>query len=128
MKTNQEIFDKVSVHLLTQNRKSHLPGAKDLCAYRGVDGCKCAVGVMIYDEHYIKELEDKLARSSSVQTALIASGVPAWIVGEEYLLIDLQLVHDLYPPEMWRDGLQDVAAEFDLNTTAMDAVVAGAES
>lgn len=48
----QEIFDTVSVHLLTQNEKSQESSFYSSCLYRGPNGTKCAVGCLIKDEFY----------------------------------------------------------------------------
>ena len=45
----QEIFDTVSVHLLTQNEKSQESDFYRSCLYRGPNGTKCAVGCLIKD-------------------------------------------------------------------------------
>lgn len=48
--TPQEAFDKVAVHLLTQNEKSI--DDKGNWACRGLNGCKCAIGALIPDEEF----------------------------------------------------------------------------
>lgn len=53
--TNQEIFDKVATHLLSQGKRSALGGVG--CAYRGDGGLQCAIGCLIPDELYRYELE-----------------------------------------------------------------------
>lgn len=45
----QEAFDKSVRGILAQGRKSYETGG---CAYRGEDGCKCAIGQLIPDEEY----------------------------------------------------------------------------
>lgn len=54
MLTNQEIFDKVSTHLFSQGVRS-INGTE--CAYRGVSGTSCAVGCLIEDDEYSKDME-----------------------------------------------------------------------
>lgn len=46
----QEIFDKVVSHLRAQKKQAL--GSNYICAYRGVDGTKCAAGCLITDEVY----------------------------------------------------------------------------
>ena len=124
--TNQEIFDKVHQHLLTQQSAAIEDGS---CAYRA--GAKsCAVGALIPDCLYTPEIE-----GASV-AALINQGdtYPHHPLGyalkhvgftpEQYTLLrDLQRVHDrLMPretdesPSMARAlcGLRLVAAKHDL--------------
>lgn len=49
MSLKQELFDRISKHLLKQNERSaeHIGGA---CRYRGDNGLKCAVGAIIPDK------------------------------------------------------------------------------
>ena len=54
----QAVVDKVLKHLWDQGKCSYQPyiGA---CAYRGEDGTKCAIGILIPDEIYLPEMEGK---------------------------------------------------------------------
>lgn len=54
---NQEIFNKVWKGLKSQGWQRSVRGEK--CLYRGPDGLKCAIGHLIPDEHYWKEMEGK---------------------------------------------------------------------
>lgn len=51
---SQAVFNTVAEHLLRQGRKSLDNFA---CAYRGENGAKCAVGVVIPDTLYEPEIE-----------------------------------------------------------------------
>src|SRR3990167_10848904 len=53
--TKQEIFDKIALHLLRQNKKS--VNKSGFCAYRGTNGLKCAAGCLIDDLEYKPEME-----------------------------------------------------------------------
>lgn len=57
MMTNQEIFDTVAVHLLTQNKRATKANCSTTCQYRTSEGLKCAVGCLIPDEKYTPEME-----------------------------------------------------------------------
>lgn len=122
MKTTQEIFTIVKEHLLTQKAKCTAPGVG--CAYRGANGMRCAVGILIADEYYTPAMEggcptalapydanpeDDKDSSYFVTTALIKSGV-----GDEHhkLLNSLQAIHDSIDSslEVWIAKLQDLAA------------------
>lgn len=125
--SKQEIFDKVSAHLLKQNTKSRLPAeyfsattaasmsVASACAYRGVNGTMCAAGCLIKDEFYTKALEGHSVNDQSVQTALTSSGVDndgAWkgmISFNMTFIRELQLVHDSYEPHEWHDHLEILA-------------------
>jgi len=55
--TAQQLFNKMGNHLLTQGRKSM--GPSGYCAYRGQGNTCCAVGILITDEEYTDEFEQK---------------------------------------------------------------------
>lgn len=105
-KTAQEIFDYVARHLLTQGKKSVLPDTEDVCAYRGKDDCKCAAGCLIPDDRYKPEFEQKLWNTAA--SFGIAQHFPEYL---EFLglIRELQLVHDRYEPEAWKEALVEVA-------------------
>lgn len=54
----QAVVDKVLKHLWDQGRVSASSYAKG-CAYRGNDGTKCAIGILIPEEVYLSEMEGK---------------------------------------------------------------------
>jgi hypothetical protein len=92
----QEIFNKVSAHLLRQGEGSLLPDGG--CAYRGEHGLKCAIGVLIPDELYTPEIEDKDVHG--LPSGLLES---LGFFGEDELtfLSGLQKIHDRFPPILW---------------------------
>ncbi len=119
MMTNQEIFDKVKTHLLTQGKKSKTLGVG--CAYRGESGAMCAAGCLISDEHYSSALEHTAVVANArvdlpegqtkieccaVLAALELSGVPQACFG---LVADLQAIHDSQEPEVWGERLAKLA-------------------
>lgn len=53
--TAQEIFNKVIEHLLKQGFQCLDQG--DVCLYRGDNGMKCAIGVLIKDKDYNPKME-----------------------------------------------------------------------
>lgn len=113
--TNQQIFDKVATHLLTQQARAS--DAKDNCRYRQ-DGLKCAVGCLIPDDRYSADIE-----GGSVNT-LAARGRLDEVLGFEvgktlYLLRALQHVHDDIAVSSWKSELILLAKLFDLNTDAI---------
>lgn len=109
--TNQEIFDTVKTHLLTQMEKSIAAITEhnnDICAYRGLNGLKCAIGCLIPDELYSRKLEGKAV--ACLPTKIIQS------IGRNVeLLTQLQELHDHMPVENWKVGLKRIAKEFNLN-------------
>ena len=74
-----DINDKIRDHLIAQNKQAVriVDLAPDGCAYRADDGCKCAVGTLIRDEFYSKELEGKAVHQTDVLAAVLKSlGLP----------------------------------------------------
>ena len=113
--TQQEIFDKVAVHLLTQNDKS-VDGAT--CLYHGPFGLTCAVGCLIP-----KEVDTTGYNSQPI------SHIPANVcdlmrvdltqTGIKRLLEDLQRIHDMHDVESWYQRLTATAASWLLSRDAL---------
>lgn len=82
----QVIFNKVAKHLLKQGAP-----AKDgeQCVYRAFDGKKCAVGCLISDKDYVKQME-----GSPVDMVIYAFKLPHYFEKNVDLLCSLQEVHD----------------------------------
>lgn len=108
--TDQELFDKVAIHLLTQNKKAELMSTGQ-CAYRGMDGTKCAAGCLILDQYYTSRLEGCRADQRSVAEALILSGVAK---SQLRLVSCLQRIHDSNAVVNWRLQLQFLAKKENL--------------
>lgn len=91
---NQEAFDKVVRHLYTMDYPSSQRNVflgERICAYRGDDEAKCAIGCLIPDEVYQKGMEAMSLPS------LIANytSIEELFLGVNWkLLSDLQHVHD----------------------------------
>lgn len=102
--TPREIFDHVAAHLLAQGRpalrRTERHNFKQ-CAYRGDDGCRCAVGCLITDPNYGPELEGLGVESTKVKAALEASGVPC-TTENVAVMARLQDLHDNVDPSRWR--------------------------
>lgn len=101
----REVFDRVRTHLLSQGRKSERRG---LCAYRGQDGLRCAIGCLIDDEHYDRLLENLSISDPNVRLAVQRSGIPLEGQPDLDLLSRLQHVHDAHHPEHWAAELTKV--------------------
>ena len=102
----QEIFDIVARHLLKQNARS---SRMNTCRYRGNNGMKCAIGVLIADDKYDWHLEARPVWDSRVQAAL-----PSEVRDHPRLLRTLQLIHDQCEPETWLVSLKACAVQYNL--------------
>jgi len=131
--TAQEIFDTVAEHLLKQGKQSKAPGDKG-CRYRGPDGTKCAVGVLIPDADYRKWMD--AGHSIPVDTLLEGRDanrkkhrVPASIkalVPHQCLLATLQGAHDNHwnwdnQMQPMRERLRMIAKRFNLDAYKVPA-------
>ena len=99
------VIDTVTEHLLKQNARSKDPAIAQ-CLYRGPNGLKCAVGILISDAAYKSNINLLPVYSESVQDALEESGYP---VRDDYnllkLLSDLQDLHDRKEVANWPSEL-----------------------
>jgi len=123
MMTLQKVFSTVRRHLLKQNAKSEGPidgcdPPATRCMYRSPTGLSCAVGCLIPDGLYRREMEGHGASSSITWDALVKAGVvpPMDLDGAMYssslaLLLRLQSIHDQRPPAEWVYYLNKVAQE-----------------
>jgi hypothetical protein len=101
--TEQEVFDIVAKHLLTQNRQSLITDdfVDETCAYRGRYNTKCAAGILIPDEYYTQELEGNGWRKL-VENSLVPPNFMDLIAG-------LQFIHDMHKPIRWKEKLEELA-------------------
>lgn len=110
--TEQEVFDQVAKHMLTQNKRSKdIRGelSYDGCLYRSPDGLKCAAGCLIADDEYDPKFEKK------DWVALTASFPDVIPLTHGELISDLQEIHDTVDVYYWKDYLIELTNKFDLN-------------
>ena len=123
MPTNQETFEIVAKHLITQGKVS-LDRTGIACAYRGNGGTKCAIGCLIPDEDYSHLFEGFSIQTYKYATfdgAINISTLMQELGYDLMLLKSLQGVHDNNPCSDWSDALRSVASRFGLNTRVLDA-------
>lgn len=104
--TNQEAFDIVVRHMATQNKKSiRTVGGKETCAYRGGDGSKCAIGILIPDHCYDKKMEGKSVSKIEVKSFKYL---------DKRLIHELQYIHDARETSEWENRLKELAEKMGL--------------
>ena len=104
--TEQEIFDKVYTHFVVERNPCSV-SADGTCMYRGLNGAKCAVGLLIPDEQYQEGME-------GMSASMLCEEYPSvcdWGVSPDFLM-SLQCAHDrmryVLPHEV-RDAFRAVA-------------------
>ena len=111
MKTQQETFDTVAKHLLTQGTKSK---KGQTCMYRAPDGTKCAIGCLMADEDYSNKMEQhSFMASMTVRNAVGKSGHDVSMWNDDFFS-ELQHIHDGEDVAGWFRALQDLAKDFNL--------------
>ena len=106
----QKVFKQVAKHLLAQDKRCESVTAKGVngCFYRHPEAdLKCAVGCLITDEFYHKDLEYKDVDDDSVVAALEGSLKQTLTSSDRSLLYSLQHLHD-YKDE-WEKELDKLA-------------------
>ncbi len=111
------IFKKVVKGLLKQNRKSvesieSCGYGSPNCQYRGKDGAKCAIGLLIKDKFYTPSIEQKGIMHADVSKTLINSGIPISENSDINFLRELQIIHDDYKPEDWMYEFTKMATDY----------------
>ena len=108
--TEQEVFDQVARHLLTQQKRSVTKDEEQFsCRYKNENGLSCAAGCLIADDEYYKDME-----GSSWDVLVDEDVVPTENCLE--LIIALQNIHDCAPVEEWRAALGKLASLYKLST------------
>jgi hypothetical protein len=113
--TEQEVFDQVVTHLLTQGQKCQDfdDDMNPVCAYRNSDGQSCAAGCLIgFGEYREESFEGK-----SWQVLIDEEIVPE---NHKNLISRLQSIHDNTLAEYWYKSLKKVAETFNLSTITLD--------
>lgn len=123
----QETFDKIAIALIEQGQQSKSEYLS--CAYRGIDGCKCAIGHLIPDEEYNNLIEGKNVRFLRYDFP-IAALKPFFFAEGERFLNRLQSAHDhancsktggrdeVFITSI-KDRLRQVASTFDLDASVL---------
>jgi len=86
---NQEAFDRSAKHLLTQAIPA--TNKKGMCAYRGVNNTKCAIGALIPDDIYNVDMEGRPVKFLIDNNNAIKN---LFENVNRYFLRDLQRCHD----------------------------------
>jgi hypothetical protein len=111
--TLQQIFTKVSTHLLKQNKQSM--GNMD-CVLRTHDGLSCAIGCCIPESAYEASME-KLDTGGKDMRALLQPIIgirPDKADAKMDLLCSLMSVHDDSIPKDWPEELKFVRQKYKL--------------
>lgn len=126
--TNQEIFNRVAKHLITQDAKAQNPEGH--CFYRMEDGRKCSVGCLIPDDKYNQKMEDVgslweyyCPESGEVDlynddAKLMLEAIGA-TESQIPLLSALQDIHDRCEVSLWRRSLHALAKRYNFDYSVL---------
>lgn len=118
--TPQQIFDTVATHLFTQGKQA--VNTNGACMYRGENGTKCAIGVLIPDNLYTDAMEGRSAGS----LFHVDVDYPQYLEVNKKLLSSLQNVHDFSynwdNTETLKDALVGVAEMNQLSTDVLEGL------
>lgn len=112
--THQEIYNVVLFGLRKQGVASVEPGKG--CRYRGPNGAKCAVGMLIPDDKYHWEIETLGTSDDKVQ-ACLPFAMDSMV---HHLLSMLQSAHDMdfrQSKEEWEIRMKNIAEQYNLEYT-----------
>ena len=115
--SEQEVFDQVATHLLTQNKRSllrRLSAETSACRYRA-DNLTCAAGCLISNAEYIPACE---SNDWNGALAIYTTSYPMCATHKK-LITELQHIHDRNEPDKWSFLLQQLAESNQLNTTVI---------
>jgi hypothetical protein len=125
--TKQEIFDKVATHLFTQGMRSI--DSEERCCYRGPNNTSCAIGCLIPDENYDKNMENEcivtLINNNKHNHSEKWNFFAIW-KDKKNLLQALQSVHDY--SNNWqstvkmRKALADLAEYYNLDSSIINTL------
>lgn len=118
MKTQQEVFDIVANHLLTQNARANISSGP--CLYRAPNGCKCAFGILIPDSIYHPSMEFRSAISVIREYAEAFHSIGINDIDHGLLCNSLQHIHDSVPVSAWKEELKACANFYSLNSEVLD--------
>ena len=95
--TRQTIFNRAIKGLITQGRQA--TNTSGDCQYRGHEGTKCALGLLIPDKHYNPDAENTMVvkddfTKDAVYYMCKASGINLDLAPTRDLVADLQEMHD----------------------------------
>ena len=100
MLTQQEVFDKSVGATLKQGEPSYKDGKLGICAYRGADDLKCAVGHCISDETYDPKMD-----AGGIGAYGLFEKYPAATYGLRHVTgsLDVYLLYDLHGADaIWK--------------------------
>ena len=112
----QEIYETVVNHLRQQGERS--VGPDGTCLYRSGNGLKCAIGILISDEVYKPEMEEKDLLVLLDQDTINLGPVREELTKHFSMLKEFQKAHDCSYPSNWEEDFKKIAKLFALQYTS----------
>ncbi len=114
------IIRYVKEKLVAQNKKSiHSDEYGIYCAYRGDDGCKCAIGHLLPDEHYARHYDEDGGLYFNILqffNELQLSHVKIMLFNR------LRIIHDSSSVKEWPQKFDELEQEYMLEATNTELV------
>ena len=110
--TSREIFETVRNHLLMQNTKA-MNEYEEMCSYH-TDGLQCAVGCLINDLCYDREIEGSVISIGGEVAEAVECSLGHNLTNDDVVMLRLlQRVHDDLPVVQWRLALWTIEQKLD---------------
>lgn len=121
MLNRQVVFDAIARHAKKKVRALTEEGQ---CVYRGLEGSRCFIGVLIPDELFEQGMNGcglvchllGRYRLAPFENQYFSSGAREYLgAGDVFFLGDIQSIHDSNGPKYWDDLLVDFAHRYGLS-------------
>ena len=113
--SKQNAFNRVKNHLLKQGEKSISSVDENVCEYRGDNGLKCAIGILIPNSLYHRAMEgDGISKLFVYFPELKKHLDSLYRFSDDNFYSELQCIHDESDPLLWEKGLKRFAIENNL--------------
>jgi hypothetical protein len=123
------VFKKIVGGLLKQGTQS-MDRTESTCKYRGTNGMRCAIGMIISDSAYKRSLEGSTimstdnTRKSKLIKALVDSGIDVSTPADIEFLAEMQEIHDSAYGRPWIENFTSAAnSHLGMSKTAAKALV-----
>jgi len=109
--TEQEVFDHIAKHLLTQRKQAT---SKRGCSYRTPEGLTCAAGCLISEKEYHQLASKDSPMFEGEDWHGVVESNEEVTNAHEKLIKRFQLIHDSHDVGFWEKSIKTLAEEYNL--------------